>query len=125
MFVRRLDAAGYARLKHWRIYAEEGLARCEVALWLGDGSLSVEYDGRTLSHYEVSFSSRTGKLEEVRSPRVFATGYRSPQLRLFELQDLLGDAGWLKALKLEEYAVRARHRPQALQQALFPYAAVL
>ncbi len=121
MFVRKLDASGYARIKHWRVYAEEGLARCEVAIWLGDGSLSVEYAGRTLSCFEVSFSSRTGKLEEVRSPRVFVTGYRSPQLRLFELQDLLGDAGWLKALRLEGHAARTRMRPQALQQVLFSY----
>ena len=31
-FTRRWDPLGYARLKHWRIYGEEGLAACEVAL---------------------------------------------------------------------------------------------
>jgi hypothetical protein len=36
MFVRRLDVLGYARLKHWRIYGESLLARCEVAVCLGD-----------------------------------------------------------------------------------------
>ena len=54
--VRRLDVLGYARLKHWRIYGEEGLARCEVAVWLGDDGLVVEYGGETLSRYDVSFS---------------------------------------------------------------------
>lgn len=48
-FTRKLDALGYARLKHWRIYGEEGLARCQVALWLGDDGLTVEYGGQTLS----------------------------------------------------------------------------
>lgn len=24
-FTRKLDSSGYARLKHWRVYAEEGL----------------------------------------------------------------------------------------------------
>ena len=42
VLVRKLDASGYARVKHWRVYAEEGLARCEVAVWLGDGKMAVE-----------------------------------------------------------------------------------
>ena len=41
-FARGLDSPGYARLKHWRVYGEEGLARCQVALWLGIGGLVVE-----------------------------------------------------------------------------------
>ncbi len=119
-FVRRLDASGYARIKHWRVYAEEGLARCEVALWLGDDGLAVEYAGQTLSLYDVSLSGAM-KLEDVANSLGFATGHRSPQPRLFALEETLGEGGWLKAMKLEEYAVRTRRSPIALQQALFPY----
>jgi transposase InsO family protein len=119
-FVRRLDASGYARIKHWRVYAEEGLAKCEVALWLGDDGLAVEYAGQTLSRYDVSLSG-TMKLEDVANPRLFATGHRSPQLKLFALEEMLGEGGWLKAVKLEEYAARARRLPIAVQQVLFPY----
>jgi putative transposase len=119
-FVRRLDASGYARVKHWRVYAEEGLARCEVAVWLGDGEMAVEYAGRTLSRYDVSLSRDAAKLEAVTNPRLFATPYRATQPKLFAL-DALGEGGWLKALKLAGYAARARRRPAALQQALFPY----
>ncbi len=36
------------------------------------------------------------------------------------LEEVLGD-GWLKALKLREYAPRRRRQPEALQQVLFPY----
>ncbi len=120
MLIRRLDASGYARVKHWRVYAEEGLAFCEVAVWLGDGEMAVEYAGRTLSRYDVSLSRGGSKLEDVTESRLFATGYRNPQLRLFAL-DALGEGGWLKALRLEGYAAYARRRPDALQQALFPY----
>ena len=120
-FVRRLDVLGYARIRHWRVYAEEGLARCEVALWLGDGGLVVEHGGLTLSRYDVSFSAGQTRLENVTNPRLFATKYRPPQLKLFALEDVLGDAGWLKALCLPAYAARSRGRPEALQQALFPY----
>ena len=120
MLVRKLDAAGYARVRHWRVYAEEGLARCEVAVWLGDGEMAVEYAGRTLSRYDVSLS-RDAELEAVTNPRLFATPYGTGQPRLFALQEALGDAGWLKALRLEGYAARTRRRPEALQQALSSY----
>jgi transposase len=76
MFVRRLDDLGYARLKHWRIYGEEGLARCEVLLWLGDGGLVVEYGGDALSRYDVSFSPGASRLGAVTNARLFATKYR-------------------------------------------------
>ena len=42
-----------------------------------------------------------------------------PQPRLFSLS-VLGEEGWLKVLKLEDYAAR-RARPASLQQALFPF----
>ncbi len=121
MFVRRLDVLGYARLKHWRIYGEEGLARCEVAVWLGDDGLVVEYGGETLSRYDVSFSSGAQRLDAVTNVRLYATRHRSPQLKLFALEEALGDTGWLKALALDGYAPRSRSKPEMLQGALFSY----
>jgi len=120
VLVRRLDAAGYARVKHWRVYAEEGLAYREVAVWLGDGEMAVEHGGRNLSRYDVALS-RDSKLESVTNPRLFSTLHGTGQPKLFAL-DALGDGGWLKALRVAGYAVRSRLRPDALQQALFPYA---
>lgn len=120
-FVRRLDSLGYARLKHWRVYGEEGLARCQVSLWLGIDGLVVEYGGDTLSRYDVSLSSGETKLEAVTNPRLLATKYRTPQLKLFALDDVLGEDGWLKALRLDGYAVRSRGTPGMLQQVLFSY----
>jgi len=65
-------------------------------------------------------------LREVARPKLFETSYRLglPQQRLFAL-DALGEGGWLKAMRLEGYALRTPRRPQALQQALFPYAEAL
>ena len=120
-FTRKLDSSGYARLKHWRVYAEEGLARSEVALWLGTGGMSVEYGGQPLSRYDVSLSMGAKRLKDVTNPRLFVTRHRSPQLKLFALEEALGEGGWLKALRLDEYAARTRRRPQALQDVLFPY----
>jgi putative transposase len=120
-FTRRLDAAGYARLKHWRIYAEEGLARREAAVWLGEDDLVIEYGGDTLSRYDVSFSPGAPKLEAVRNARLFATRHRPPQLKLFTLGEALGKGGWLTALALDGYAARSWNKPGTLQGVLFPY----
>ena len=125
-FIRILNSSGYARLKHWKIYAEEGLARSEVTLWLGPEVLTVEFAGESLARYDVEYSPRTDRLREIKRPRLFETPYRrsQAQLRLFQL-DALGEDGWLKTLRLKGYAPRSPRRSQALQQALFPYAEVL
>jgi putative transposase len=119
-FARKLDASGYATLMRWRLYGEEGLAAKEAALWLQDETLTVEYGGETLSRYEVEYLPETGKLREVGRPTLFETSFASKRPRLFEL-DALGEGGWLKALRLEDYSRRRPRRPMALQQVLFPY----
>jgi putative transposase len=119
-FSRVLDLLGYARFTNWRIYGEEGLARREVALWLHAGSLTVEYAGETLSRYDVELAGGTGELRSVGRPRLFKTSHALSQPRLFVL-DALG-AGWLRALRLEDYAPRKpRPAQQALQQVRFAY----
>ncbi len=121
-FTRVLNSSGYARLKHWKIYAEEGLARREVTLWLGPEVLTVEFAGESLARYDVEYSVWTKNLREVTRPQLFESSYRVAiaQLRLFELE-ALGESGWLKALRLEDYALRKPRRPQMLQEVLFSY----
>ena len=41
-------------------YGEEGLTRCQVALWLDDEGLVVEYDGNTLSRSTKRWSRASG-----------------------------------------------------------------
>ena len=119
-FSRVLDPFGYARLMRWRIYGEEGLARREAALWLHAGTLTVEHAGETLSRHDVEVAPGTGKLRAITRSRVYETSHALPQLRLFGLE-ALGEAGWLKALRLRDYAPRKPRRPLPLQEALFPY----
>lgn len=123
-FVRVLDALGYARFMHWRIYGEEALAGREAALWRAAESLTVEHAGEPPSRYDVRLASGTGELRSLARPRLFGSSRVRPQPRLFSL-DALGEAGWLKALKLEGYSPRSPRRPQSFQQALFPYAEAL
>jgi hypothetical protein len=91
-----------------------------VALWLGDGGLVVD-GGNAPSRYGVSWSPGSPRLGEVTNPRLFATEHRPPQLKLFALEEALGEGGWLKALGLEGCAARSRSKPEALQGMLFPY----
>ncbi len=87
----------------------------------------MEHAGEPLSRYEVEHapsSGAAGKLLAVRHPVLFETSRALPRPRLFRL-DVLGEGGWLKALKLEEYAPRRPRKPLALQQVLFPYTEVV
>jgi len=121
-FCRVLDALGYARLMHWRVYGAEALAAREAALWLDEESLTVEYQGNPLARYDVSLQAQTGKLREVKRPLIFETTHRAPQLRLFGLEEIK----WLKAIRTNEYAPRRSYRLQeALQEVLFPYVEAL
>jgi hypothetical protein len=76
--------------------------------------------GEALSHYEVEYAPCTGGLLAVMCPIIFETSQAPSQQRLFRL-DSLGEAGWLKALGLDEYAPRRPWRQSALQQVLFVY----
>jgi hypothetical protein len=114
-----LDALGYVIWKRWKVYGEEALAGREAALWLREKSLTVEHAGETLSRFTVEFAAGTGKPKAVARPVLFGTAIPSAQPRLFRLASL-GEGGWLKSLRLEDYAAR-RARPGALQQVQFPY----
>jgi len=81
----------------------------------------VEHGGDTLSRYDVSFSPGETRLGAVTNPRLLATKYRRPQLKLFALEEALGEDGWLRALRLEGYAARSREKPGVLQGVLFAY----
>lgn len=73
---------------------------------------------------DVAYEPGRERLAAVTRPRLFGMPYAVAQPRLCAL-DALGEAGWLKALRLEGYASRGPRRPQALQEALFPYAEAL
>jgi hypothetical protein len=86
----------------------------------------VEYAGETLSTYEVGSDGAgsggsAGKLREVRNPTLFENSHALRQLRLCDLAEALGEEGWLKVLRLDDYAARRSRQPETLQQMLFPY----
>lgn len=92
-------------------------------LWFLEKTPTVEHAGEPLSAYEAMDrrGGAGGRLLEVRRPTLFETSHASGQPRLFGLAETLGDDGWLKALRLDDYAPRKQPRPQMLQQILFAY----
>ena len=119
-YSRVLDNLGYARFRRWRIYGEEGLAMKEAELWLQERTLTLEYAGEALSRYDVEYLPGSTKFKGVSRPELFENSNVLPQLKLFGLE-ALGERGWLKSLKLDEYAPRGSRRPTALQASLFPF----
>ena len=124
---RVLDGLGYVTVMRWRLYGEEAVAGKEADLWLLEKTLTVEHAGEPLSSYEVGYDpdggqGGAGRLLRVERPTLFETPFASNQMRLFGLAETLGDDGWLKALRLEDYAPRSPRRPLMLQQVLFAYA---
>ena len=120
-FTRVLNASGYARIRHWKVYAEEGLARREVTLWLAPEALTVEFAGEPLARYEVQYSPGNAELRKVGRAILFETSVVAHQPRLFDLTEALGEKGWLKALRLEDYVMREPRQPQMLQEMLFSF----
>lgn len=84
----------------------------------------LAYAGQPLSRYEVEYNPTVspnfvGRLRSVKSPAFFETFVGLAQPKLFGLDEALGQQGWLKFLKLAEYAPRQPHYPDELQQELF------
>jgi hypothetical protein len=60
-------------------------------------------------------------LQRVSRATLFETSIVVLQPKLFDLAEVLGEEGWLKALRLEGYAPRMPRRSETLQQVLFAY----
>lgn len=103
---RVLDARGYARLRHWKVYGERGLAGRPVGLWLYGPQLTVEHRDEPLAQFQVAYAPGKRLFKAVAPLRLFETPFRSPQSWLFPLDD----DQWRKAFRVTAYA--ARRRPQ-------------
>lgn len=57
-------------------------------------------------------------VRRVKGHTLFETTIVPSQLRLFDLSEVLGEEGWMKFLKLEEYTPRQLRFPDELQQVL-------
>jgi hypothetical protein len=84
-YTRHLDTHGLLRFQNWKLYAERGLPKAPVTVWVYGGSLKVEYQAVTLATYTVEVEDDHRHLRTVSNPRLVETPFRSPQLTLWTL----------------------------------------
>lgn len=77
---RTVDPRGYVRVQRFSIYAERGLARKRVSVWLYDGRLHSEYQQTLLAHYAYRYDRNRKRLRRVEQPQLQSTRFTDPQL---------------------------------------------
>lgn len=115
---RTVNRAGYVSVQRFYLYAERGLARKRVSVWLYDGRLHLAHQQALLAQYTY-YAERRGR--QIRAidphPQLYHTAYTSPQLKLWELDG----AQWRKVFERPLYQ---RHRAPApaipIQQLALP-----
>jgi transposase InsO family protein len=100
---RTVNRLGYVSIQRFYLYAEAGLARQRVAIWLYEGRLHIEYQHTLLARYHYRYDRKQRRLETVDQPQHYPTRFVSPQLELWELDD----EQWRKVIERP-----ARHRRQ-------------
>jgi hypothetical protein len=101
---RRVDAGGYVRYVHWRLYGERGLAGAEAAVWALGETVTVEYGADALAQYQVAWEPDDRHIRAVTEVRLFETRHPSPQPYLTEL----AGTEWQAALRLPRPPARPR-----------------
>ena len=91
-FLRTVNPYGFVSIQRFYIYAEQGLSRQRVAVWIYEGQLRIEYRETLIARYRCAYDQRQKRLREVSHPMLYHTVFASPQLELIELDD----AQWLK-----------------------------
>ncbi len=115
-FERKLDALGYARFRHWRVYGEEALSGEGAALWVSEDTIVVEYAAEKLAIYKVKWHPDHKHIHEMREVELTPNSHVSLQPRLSGLDEV----EWLKALQLPEYRSRGKREYGASQACLLP-----
>src|SRR5205823_2096194 len=108
--------SGSIRFRDWRFYAETGLAKKPVTVWIYTSTLKLEYQGNDLALYTIDWEEDNKHLKEVSNPRLIQTRYQSPQLALFEL----GPDDWLLFKKVSAYPPRKKRKRAEVVQLPLP-----
>ena len=111
-FLRTVNRYGFVSVQRFYLYAENGLSRQRVSIWIYEGQLSIEYHKTLLARYRCNYDPKHGQLHEVSEPTLYTTAFRSPQLELIELDD----EQWRKCQRrpLSTYTRRIARVPEQL-----------
>ena len=109
-----IDQHGYISIQRFYIYAERGLARARVSIWLYEGRLQIAYREALLARYAYRYDRKQQKLRAVEQPQLYRTPFTDPQLELWELDD----EQWRKVLERAPRLRRARDQRGGLVEQL-------
>lgn len=113
-FPRIVNQHGLVSVQRFYIYAERGLARQRVAVWIYEDRLHIEYQQILLARYQCKIDRRRKSLKSVFGPQLFPTPFGSPQLELFELDEEQWRRAWLR----QPFVYRQPQGPLAKQLSL-------
>jgi hypothetical protein len=103
---RRIDASGYVRYRHLRLYAERSLARRRAEIWLVGETLAIEHAEEPLSQFTVEYQADKKHLRRVTDPRLMEHRFVSPQPFLWPEDAVV----WRLVQRLVDDALRRRRR---------------
>jgi putative transposase len=111
-FLRTVNRYGFVSVQRFYLYAEDGLSRQRVSIWIYEGELSIEYPQTLLARYRCAYDPQHRQLQDVSAPTFYATPFASPQLELIELDD----AQWIKFQRrpARHYSRRIAMLPQQM-----------
>jgi transposase InsO family protein len=111
-FLRTVNRYGFVSVQRFYLYAEDGLSRQRVSIWIYEGELSIAYQQTLLARYRCAYDPKHRQLQDVREPTLYPTPFASPQLELIELDD----AQWIKFQRrpARHYSRRIAMLPQQL-----------
>ncbi len=86
-FLRTVNRYGFVSVQRFYIYAESGLPRKRVSIWIYEGELSIEYKKTMVARYHCDYDLKQGRLHGLSQPTLYPTAFTPPQLELIELDD--------------------------------------
>jgi transposase InsO family protein len=86
-FLRTVNRYGFVSVQRFYIYAEDGLSRQRVSIWIYEGYLRIEYAQTLVARYRCRYNPHRGRIEEVSDPTLYTTSFASKQIELIELDD--------------------------------------
>ena len=86
-FLRTVNRYGFVSVQRFYIYAESGLSRKRVLIWIYEGELSIEYQQTVVARYRCDYDPRHKAIQGMSDPTLYHTRFTPPQLELIELDD--------------------------------------
>lgn len=110
-FLRTVNRYGFVSVQRFYLYAEQGLSRQRVSIWIYEGALRIAYQQTVVAQYRCDYDAQHRHLRDVCEPRLYATPFASAQLELLELDD----TQWRKFLR-RPLSTASRRRAMLPQQ---------